>query len=393
MNEDDKNELRKRVVDRHLDDYPRDAVHLFAEKAGVYEHNENIMNHVEVEKVVIPCHDIVVSANISPKKAQDLISQVPDDASITANLEKFLTVAVGMKYVMSVNVSVEDGLTNGATGEVKLVEYKIESSNRPSIIWMKFDDPRIGKATREKYFQRGFYNSNIQRDWTPVFEVERTYVYRFKMYQRIQFPLRAAAAKTIHKAQGITEDEIVVDLTQYKGITKVPHIHYVAFSRVRKLENLYILNLNEAAIHLDERVTVEMQRLRTQAVLQLSYTPLYKIDPCKVKLAFNNARSLHKHFKDIHWEPNVLAADVIGFAESRLCTRDEDVHFALNKFRLIRLDETALETRPHHGLALYVKEHFEIQKVVKHHSQLCEFIMTTLHSYIKGHLQVVVFYK
>ena len=90
----------------------------------------------------------------------------------------------------------------------------------------------------------------------------------------------------------------MVDLTQYKGIRKVPHIHYVAFSRVRKLENLYILNLNEAAIHLD-CVTVEMQRLRTQAVLQLSYTPLYKIDPCKIKLAFNNTRSLHKHFKDI----------------------------------------------------------------------------------------------
>ena len=104
----------------------------------------------------------------------------------------------------------------------------------------------------------------------------------------------------------------------------------------------------------------------------------------------------------------VLAADVIDFTESRLWTRDEDVHFALNKFSLIRLDETAHETRPHHGLALYVsvpdhclsfyfalyvKEHFEVQKVVKHHSQLCEFIMTTLHSYRKGQLQVVVIYK
>ena len=68
----------------------------------------------------------------------------------------------------------------------------------------------------------------------------------------------------------------MVDLTQYKGTRKVPYIHYVAFSRVRKLENLHILNLNEAAIHLDERVTVEMQRLRTQVVLQLSYTPLYE---------------------------------------------------------------------------------------------------------------------
>ena len=101
------------------------------------------------------------------------------------------------------------------------------------------------------------------------------------MYHRIQFPLRASAAKTVQKAQGITEDEIVVDLTRYKGIRKVPHIHYDAFRRVRKLENLYILNLNEAAIHLDERVAVEMQRLRTQAVLQLSYTPLFKLIPAK----------------------------------------------------------------------------------------------------------------
>ena len=60
---------------------------------------------------------------------------------------------------------------------------------------------------------------------------------------------------------------------------------------------------------------------------------------------------------------------------------------------LIRLDETAHETRPHHILALYVKEHFEIQKMVEHHSQLCELVMTTLHSYRKGQLQVVVFYK
>ena len=213
------------------------------------------------------------------------------------------------------------------------------------------------------------------------------------MYQRIQFPLRPAAAKTVHKGQGITEDEVVVDLTQYKGVRKVPHIHYVAFSRVRKLENLFILNLNEAAIGLDEQVHVEMQRLRTEASLKLSYTPLYKIDPSRIKLAFNNARSLHKHFEDVQFEPNVLSADVIGFAESRLCTRDEDVHFALNRFRLVRLDEAAHETRPHHGLALYVKEHFEIQEVIKHHSQLCEFIFAKLHSKRKGQLQVVVFYK
>ena len=121
------------------------------------------------------------------------------------------------------------------------------------------------------------------------------------MYQRIQFPLRPAAAKTAHKGQWITEDEVVVDLTQYHGVRKVPHIHFVAFSTVRNLVNLFILNLNEAAIGLDKQVHVEMQRLRTLASLELSYTTLYKIDPSRIKLAFNNARSLHKHFEDFQF--------------------------------------------------------------------------------------------
>ena len=60
------------------------------------------------------------------------------------------------------------------------------------------------------------------------------------------------------------------------------------------------------------------------------------------------------HFIDVQFKPNVLSADVIGFADSRLCKRDEDVHIALNRFRLIRLDEAAHETRPHHGLTLYM---------------------------------------
>ena len=70
-------------------------------------------------------------------------------------MEKMLTVKVGMKYNISVNVNVEDGLTNGTTGKVKFIENKIEGSNRPSIIWMKFEDPRIGKATKRKILSKG----------------------------------------------------------------------------------------------------------------------------------------------------------------------------------------------------------------------------------------------
>ena len=275
MTEVDKKMLQIRIVDRDTGDYPKDALHLFAENLFVNKHNDKILSQMPGEKVQILCHDSVVSANIPAKECQKLIKSLPDDCSNTGNLMKSLTVAVGMIVVMTANVDVEDGLTIGATGVVKLIDYRMKGTTRPSIIWVLFDDPRIGRSAREKY--RAFYNSSIQRKWTPVFDVQRTFILNYKTYQRIQFPLRPASGKTVYKAEGATVDKVVVDLSQDKQIRKTPHIHYVAFSRVKKLEDLYILNLNEAATDLTEQVTEEMQRLQTEAALELCYVPLYKI--------------------------------------------------------------------------------------------------------------------
>ena len=393
MTEEDKQKLQTRVFDRDTGDYPKDAVHLFARNVYVKKHNDNILSQLPGEKFVIPCHDNVVSANIPAKECQRLINSLPDDYSITGQLMKSLTVVVGMIVVHTANVDVEDGLTNGATGVVKQIDFRMEGTNRPSIIWVLFDDPRVGRTTREKY--RKLYNSSINTDWTPVFDAQRTFIVNYKTYQRIQFPLTPASGKSVWKAEGATVDRVVVDLSQEKTIRKIPHIHYVALSRVKRLKDLYILNMNEASMALDDGVNVEMHRLRTEAVLELCYVPLYKTDPGKIKIAFNNARSLHKHFRDVEFEPNVLAADAIGFAETRLCRRDENVHYALRRFRLIRLDDAEKESgnRPHHGLALYVKEYFQIQKVVKMQCKSFEFLFAGIYSIQRGYVQVVMLYK
>ena len=393
MTEEDKQKLQTRVVDRETGDYPKDALHLFAMNCYVDKHNDTILSQLPGEKFVIPCHDSVVSANIPASRHQSLIDNLPKDYGQTGQLKKSLTVVVGMIVVHTANVDVEDGLTNGATGVVKHVDFRwMEGTNRPSIIWVLFDDPRVGRATREK--NKKFYNSSIHSDWTPVFETQRTFIVNYKTFQRSQFPVTPASGKTVWKAEGATVDKVVVDLSQIVT-KKIPHVHYVAFSRVKKLEDLYILNMNEAAMALDDDVTIEMQRLRTDAALELCYVPLYKIGSDKTKIAFNNARSLHKHYKDVQFEPNVLAADIIGFAETRLCSRDENVHFALKRFRLIRLDDTVKETnnRPYHGLALYVKEYLQIQKVVKMQCKSFEFIFTNTFSIQRSYVQVVVLYK
>lgn len=70
-----------------------------------------------------------------------------------------------------------------------------------------------------------------------------------------------------------------------------------------------------------------------------------------------------KHFKDIEYERNALAADVIGFAVSRQCKKNESTHLALKRFRLIGLGDTKYESshRPYHGLALYSEDYLHVQ--------------------------------
>ena len=116
--------------------------------------------------------------------------------------------------IHTANVDVEDGLTNGATGVVKQIDFRMEGTNRPSIIWVLFDDPRVGRTSREKY--RKSYNSSIYTDWSPVFDAQRTFIMNYKTYQRIQFPLTPASGKSVWKAEGATVDRVVVYLSKEK---------------------------------------------------------------------------------------------------------------------------------------------------------------------------------
>ena len=58
---------------------------------------------------------------------------------------------------------------------------------------------------------------------------------------RSQFPVTLAWAVIVHKCQGSTLPEIVIDMTPAKGKFK-PGEAYIAFSRVRTIEKLHIIN-------------------------------------------------------------------------------------------------------------------------------------------------------
>lgn len=133
-----------------------------------------------------------------------------------------------------------------------------------------FQDPNIGHHWRREYSH--LYNVRIQSTWTPILEITR----QFRLYKRNQvqvlrrqfplqckFPLRPAAAKTIHRRQGDTLDEAVVDLPA--STREYTCMHYVGLSRLRNISGLHIVNLNEKKIAVSKKVAAEMSRLRSEA--------------------------------------------------------------------------------------------------------------------------------
>lgn len=385
---EDKDIINQRIITPDCLEYPKQAPHLFIENKFVDTFNSNLLENLTTSKALIKADtDVLSQAKLSAEVKLKLIKNLPENQSSTGQLKTHLVIAVDMIYDISVNLDVADGLTNGATCVVKHIEYKT-SMFRPAIIWVLFKDAKIGISRRHQY--RHLFSMNTSISWTPIFEVKRTFVYNKKTYERVQFPLQASAGKTIHKAQGATLSSAVINLSQTKQ-RKIPHIHYVALSRVKSLDGLFILDFNEKSLDKDDSVDQEMVRLRQQK-MELCYQPLYTL--CmNFKFLFNNARSLHKHFFDIKADPNALSADIIGIAESRLCQSDIDEKYSLDGFKIFRNDgKTDHCSRSHHGIVLYVKNNLTVLSHNSFSSDSIEFsVINVIIS--NSEVQCVALYK
>ena len=140
----------------------------------------------------------------------------------------------------------DDGLTNGASNVIQLVQLNVPK--KPSgVIWVQFDDEDVGKKTRQE--DRHLYVQGIQVTWTPIKPITTQFtVGRNKSAQvvRKEFPLRPAAAKPV---QGDTQSEIVVNLDTKRTV-----------SRVTTIDGLYVTDLCKNTISVDPKVKVEGQK-------------------------------------------------------------------------------------------------------------------------------------
>ena len=150
-------------------------------------------------------------------------------------------------------------------GRVSKIKYN-DTSQKPQVIYIKFDDESAGLETIRK--SRDLYA--MENHAVPIVPV----VAKIKVkttrpssseFQRTQYPFALAGACTIHKVQGLILSTVVFSFELYKQKQFNYGQVYVALSRVKSPEKLYIIGeIDPKHIRVDPRVHQEYERLKSR---------------------------------------------------------------------------------------------------------------------------------
>lgn len=129
------------------------------------------------------------------------------------------------------NTQTETGLVNSATGYLYDIEWPLGTINLRGILLQAL----IFRIKRVSYSSPILQELDNRYVTVPLFRTKRTFYRSGQEYQREQFPIRVAFAITVYKAQGITLDKAVVDITTREFTSG---LRYVAVSRVKTINTL-----------------------------------------------------------------------------------------------------------------------------------------------------------
>ena len=138
---EDQKELELRCVSSNDKMYLKTALHLFSTNKDVEEHNDFMLSSLENDKLAkIPAIDV----SIDSKTKKSLYRSTPlvrNDISLVA----YLTVCPQASVMLTANIDVSDGLTNGALGTVSHLKLK---NDKVIGIYVKIDNEDVGKRSR-----------------------------------------------------------------------------------------------------------------------------------------------------------------------------------------------------------------------------------------------------
>jgi hypothetical protein len=309
--EDDVDVLRSRVIKQDDPNYPIHALHVYRVNKDVDTRNKVMLNSIasEDQQYIIKSID-----TISGQTSHIQLSKLSDKRSETGGLHGTLTLAIGARVMLTANVDVKDGLVNGAIGEV--VHIVTDSDNAVTKVLVKFDNPSVGRnASQCSPYHLMYDNAVVINRHEAVFLAQGK---KGSEVTRVQFPLTLSWATTIHKVQGVTLDEIVVDMSGRFSSGQA----YVALSRVKRLAGLHILNFNAGAIKTSDAVHEEMTRLNTKTLKFSTELHCAQYFDSHFTIVLLNIRSLKAKMTDILSDTCLNNAKALCLCESWLSSGD-----------------------------------------------------------------------
>ncbi|CAF1342336.1 unnamed protein product [Rotaria sordida] len=268
MNKEDRNSLEK-CHQRYLHkEYHPESLHLFAKNTQVDTHNEEM-----IEKI---CINIRTFYEVDSNDKE--IEQ--NESKNTKKINKPLRLAKNARVMLTKNICVKDGLANGVTG--RIVEFVENNNAHISHIIIKCDSPKVGRLHRVSCPHcHGRDTICIIRESDSIdqqdFDVRSRKAIK-------QFPLRLSWAMTIHKAQGITVDQVVISTKDFFG----SGMGYTALSRVRTLEGLFLIDLRVDKFYCNENV----DRILSQMKEMKRKTSIFRHSPEFLNILFHNIEGL-----------------------------------------------------------------------------------------------------
>ena len=293
-------------------DYPIDLMHVYAQNDACAEWNNLRINCLPGELTVSR------SVDVAKDRRTNLSGIIfPDKPKMTGNLVKELYLKIGARVMLTTNVNVSDGLTNGAMGTVTEL---VGTENRGiTVVLVRFDSDRIGQETIMGSKYRAVHPTSV-----PIYRAEAMFTLNTISVRvsRSQFPLQLCWGVTIHKCQGMTLPGIVVDMTPSKGTYRGGQA-YVALSRVRSLDTLHIINYERKQIRVATNVMGAMTEMRTKCLPDIPGPLTLRADVNDHLIIVHlNVANIKAKLLDVQNDDIFKCAHIICFNETHLSSDD-----------------------------------------------------------------------
>ena len=367
MTLDDIDLLKSRIVSIENVEIMGDAIRVFRSNAEVDAYNTKVLASLNTEGATANAYDFCVGDGLASIREKVLSNVKNLKTTETYGLPLRIDLKVSAKYMMTVNLDIENGLVNGAYGQLIMIDYgKLQKTNEtvPCRLWIKFNEEKTGRKARVN-FHNVMRNRNIDFSVTPIEPVTRqinTRSTNFKV-ERKQFPIVPSEAMTIYKSQGGTYEKVVVNLK--KGITRSEL--YVACSRATKAAGLYLIGdfVPPKPPERNDAVTMMFKTMRSERMLKFSLEFPEESQGENRFMMFHNVQSSNKHILDVRSDKTFSCASMISLVETWTKPTDS---LEIEGFKIIQRRD-CIDKRKPFGQTTYLKNNLKHENI----AERCEY--------------------